>query len=68
MNAMIQVSKYQYSNCGHEVTVVHKGSLPGDVIEVIAVTQQEAINKLLEARGLKDISELQPAVIETKWC
>jgi hypothetical protein len=65
---MISISKYQYSHCGHEVTVIHRGSAPGDVIEIIANTQSEAINKLLEARGLKNIAELNPAFIETKWC
>jgi hypothetical protein len=65
---MINISKYQYSNPGHVVTVLHTGSDPGDRIEITADTQLEAINRLLEARGLKDIGELNPPVIETRWC
>ncbi len=50
------------------IKVIHKGSKPDDLIEIVAGTPMEAINKLLEKKGLKDISELKPAIIETKWC
>ena len=65
---MISISKYQYANCGHMVTVIHQGTGSDDIKEIVANTQEEAIRILLEARGLKDISDLKPQTIETKWC
>jgi hypothetical protein len=55
-------------NYNQMVTVTHYGTAPGDVVTIVADTHAEAVRKLLETKGLKEITELKPPVIETKWC
>ena len=50
------------------VTISHQGTEPTDRIEIESDTHQDAINKLMEIRGITTIAALEPAVIETKWC
>lgn len=50
------------------VTITHQGTGPGDIVEVTGETRDEALNQLLEIRGVQEIKELEPLVIETRWC
>ena len=50
------------------VTVSHQGCNAEDIIKTEAKTSEEALKKLLELRGVDDLSALEPAIIETRWC
>ena len=50
------------------VTITHRGTGPDDIVEVTGEDRQEAVALLLEKRGVKTLIELEPAVIETRWC
>ena len=50
------------------VIVSHQSFDPGDKITVTGKSPEDAIKALLAARKLREITELQPPVIETRWC
>lgn len=52
----------------HMVTISHQGTEPNDVIRVESESMKDALDKLLELRGVSSIASLEPAVIDTKWC
>jgi hypothetical protein len=50
------------------IVIKHQGAAPDDRLEIESESLEEAINLLLDKRGVEKISELLPPVIETRWC